>query len=136
MKGCYQTSGNQTHYLLITSRDAHPTEPPKLAQNEKAQTILCKHNISSRTLFSIHTLWYSMNLLVDSGGHDQTALMGRLICTFIVGIKIGFPMVWSKCITKTYLYKFDPLKPHFYYCKTAVYRGIHYFSYFCSKHRL
>ena len=31
---------------------------------------------------------------------------------------------------------FDPLKPHFYNSKTGVYRGIHYFSYLCSKHRL
>ena len=34
------------------------------------------------------------------------------------------------------LYDFDPLKPHFYIVKLGVYRGIHYFSYFCSKHRL
>ena len=36
-------------------------------------------------------------------------------------------------ITKTYLYNFDPLKPHFYIVKSGVYKGIHYFSYFCSK---
>ena len=29
-----------------------------------------------------------------------------------------------------------PLNPTFFYSKTGVYRGIHYFSYFCSKHRL
>ena len=29
-------------------------------------------------------------------------------------------------ITKTRLYNFDPLKPHFYICKTGVYKGIHY----------
>ena len=38
-------------------------------------------------------------------------------------------------ITKTYLYNFDPHKLHFYIVQ-RVYRGIHYFSYFCSKHRL
>ena len=37
------------------------------------------------------------------------------------------------CITKTCLYNFDPLKPHFYIVKLGVYRGIHYLSYFCSK---
>ena len=37
-------------------------------------------------------------------------------------------------ITKTCLYKFDPLKPHFYIVN-GVYRGIYYFSYFSSKHR-
>ena len=53
------------------------------------------------------------------------------------------PIPWSLanaegllCITKTYLYNFGPLKPHFLYSKSGVYRGIHYFSYFCSKHRL
>ena len=38
-------------------------------------------------------------------------------------------------ITKTYLYNFDPLKPHFYIRK-RVYRGIHYFHYFCSKTKI
>ena len=38
-------------------------------------------------------------------------------------------------IMKTYLYNVDPFKPHLYiYSKTGVYRGIYYFSYFCSKH--
>ena len=35
-------------------------------------------------------------------------------------------------ITKTYLYNFDPLKPHFYIVK-LVYRGIHYFFLFLLK---
>ena len=35
-------------------------------------------------------------------------------------------------ITKTCLYNFDPLKPHFYIVN-GVYRGKHYFCYFCSK---
>ena len=39
-------------------------------------------------------------------------------------------------IVKTRLYSFEPLKPHFFNSKTRVYSGIHYFSYFCSKHRL
>ena len=46
---------------------------------------------------------------------------------------------WSKsmldshiCMTKTRLINFDPLNPTFYY-KTGVNRGMHYFSYFCSK---
>ena len=38
-----------------------------------------------------------------------------------------------RLITKTCLYICDPLKPHFLYSKTGVYRGIHYFPYFCSK---
>ena len=49
-----------------------------------------------------------------------------------------YPLSMQLCITKTFLYNFDPLKPHFYIVKTGVYSGIHvhYFSYFCSKHRL
>ena len=38
-------------------------------------------------------------------------------------------------ITKIRIYNFDTLKPHLY-SKTGVYRGIHYFSYFCSKYRV
>ena len=36
-------------------------------------------------------------------------------------------------ITKTYLYNFGPLKPHFYIVKLGFTGGIHYFCYFCSK---
>ena len=39
-------------------------------------------------------------------------------------------------ITKTGLYNFDPLEPHFYIVKLGFTRGMRYFSYFCSKHRL
>ena len=39
-------------------------------------------------------------------------------------------------IMKTYLYNFDPLKPHFYIVKLG-FAGVYIiFSYFCSKHRL
>ena len=43
----------------------------------------------------------------------------------------SFPRV-KDVITKTCLYNFGPLKPYFLYSKTGVYKGIHYFSYFCS----
>ena len=36
-------------------------------------------------------------------------------------------------ITKTCLYNFDPLKPHFYIVKTGVYRDINYFFLFLLK---
>ena len=39
-------------------------------------------------------------------------------------------------ITKTCIYNFDPLKPYFYIEKLGFTGGIHYFSYFRSKHRL
>ena len=35
------------------------------------------------------------------------------------------------CITKTYLYNFDPIKPHFYIVKLG-FTGVYIFSYFCS----
>ena len=39
-------------------------------------------------------------------------------------------------ITKTHLYNFDPLKPHFYIVKLG-FTGVYIiFSYFCSKHTL
>ena len=43
----------------------------------------------------------------------------------------------TQVLVNHYPYNFDPLKPHFYIVKlgfTEVY--IHYFPYFCSKHRL
>ena len=50
---------------------------------------------------------------------DIAALMFRLI----------------QVTTKTYLYNFNPLKPHFY-IEQLGFTGVHYFSYFCSKHRV
>ena len=44
---------------------------------------------------------------------------------------------WSSIYAsqKTCIYNFDPFKPYIYIVrrKTGVYKGIHYFSYFCSK---
>ena len=44
---------------------------------------------------------------------------------------------WTKWIelhiTKTYLYNFDPLKPHFYIIKLGVTGVYIIFFYFCSK---
>ena len=49
---------------------------------------------------------------------------------------LKFPMKMKFYITKTYLYNFDPLKPHFYIVKLR-FTGVYIiFSYFCSKHRL
>ena len=48
--------------------------------------------------------------------------------------KLVRPMKYN--ITKTRLYNFDPLKPHFYIVKLG-FTGVYIiFSYFCSKHRL
>ena len=42
----------------------------------------------------------------------------------------------TRHITKPYLYKYDPIKPHFYIVKLG-FTGVYVvFSYFCSKYRL
>ena len=88
----------------------------------------------THTSLGIHQVWseYSLGaqwvakapsfLYADSEDSDQTGRMLRLIWVF----------TWRTCyfigfchdITKTYLYNFDPLKPHFYIVKlgfTGVY---------------
>ena len=52
--------------------------------------------------------------------------------TFLTLRRIQFlTLSLLQAITKTCLYNIDPLKPHFYIVKLG-YRGIRYFSYFCS----
>ena len=46
----------------------------------------------------------------------------------LLNIKLCVPL----CITRTRLYSFDPLKPHFYIVKLGVYRSIHYLSDFAK----
>ena len=48
--------------------------------------------------------------------------------------RYGYLEVFQRvpCITKTSLYNFDPPLTPLLYSKTGVYRGILYFSYFCS----
>ena len=54
-------------------------------------------------------------------------------CTIVPNIYFYFDLTFhANClhITKKCLYKFYPLKHHFYIVKTRVYRGIHSSSYF------
>ena len=44
------------------------------------------------------------------------------------GSNILYPLDEQFTSTKTSLYNFDPLKPHFYKVRTGVYRSIHYFT--------
>ena len=50
----------------------------------------------------------------------------------------GHEIFWKlpRHISKTSLYNFDPLKPHFYIVKLGFTASTLFFSYFCSKHRL
>ena len=57
-----------------------------------------------------------------------------VIVAFVFVLSVFDRILFMISITKICLYNFDPLK--LLYRKTGVYRGIHYFSYFCSKHRL
>ena len=70
--------------------------------------------------------------MIDLGGH--------VIALLQYMIDLGYHMTDLGCYTidlgyhqKTYLYNFDPLKIPLLCSKTGVYRGIHYFTYFCSK---
>ena len=57
------------------------------------------------------------------------------VCTAI-DVFFPHPALFSTFISKTYLYNFDPLKPHFKFVKMA-FTGVNIiFSYFCSKHIL
>ena len=48
----------------------------------------------------------------------------------------GQPFKRLKFITKTCLYNFDPLKPHFHTVNWGLEGYTIFFSYFCSNHRL
>ena len=67
----------------------------------------------------------------------KNPLYNAVCCKFVQSVQsMCFPLTESLnsvvYITKTCVYNFDALKPHFYIVK-RVYRGIHYFSYFCPK---
>ena len=52
----------------------------------------------------------------------------------ILVLKLIYTHSTDLAVTKSYLYNFEPLKPHFYiYKNIGVYRGIRYCSYFWSK---
>ena len=104
-----------------------------------------------------------MIMLADREGPDQTARMCRLAWAFAVCpiiyivahkqysgynalnntqwhidriVDITHEIILNIYITKTCLYNFDPLKPHFYTVKLG-FAGVYIiFFYFCSKHRL
>ena len=58
----------------------------------------------------------------------------RSDCVFAKSDQLIYWPYFGQPITKTYLYNFDPLKPLVYIVKLhGVYRGLHYYFYFCSK---
>ena len=79
-----------------------------------------------KTIYCIHSLW--------EGYPDKCFCCDR----FIIGIVIIISVCVSLCIyiTKTYLYNFDPLKPHFYIVKLG-FTGVYIiFLFSTQKHRL
>ena len=90
----------------------------------KAQIILLIPSVLSESSLSLIMRFWCILGTASAAQNDKRCLI---------------PYVNSKGpdhIKITYLYNFDPLKPHFIYIlysKTGVFSGIHNFSYFCSK---
>ena len=90
-------------------------------------------------------LWQGLGSVCISGYSDQFILsVWGNIWPLVVNrapIKVSYQIAWVRRlfwilwvhnITKTCLYHFDPLKPHFYIVKLR-FTGYTLFSYFCSK---
>ena len=66
----------------------------------------------------------------------KNSMVITFLKTFASILKCASEKSTSFLITKTYLYNFDPFKPHFYIVKLG-FTGVYIiFFYFCSKHRL
>ena len=76
------------------------------------------------TIWVVPCLW----AYADSTGLDQPAHKRSLSRAFTVRSQNHWIL-----ITKTYIYNFDPLKPHFYIVKLGYTWGIHLFSLFLLK---
>ena len=102
---------------------------------------LCRPDVATDQIYTVCHLYHSKwckawsDVIIAIWQLIYHALM-LLMLLFFGGFFCCCCFVVFCFITKTYLYNFDPLKPHFYIEKTGVYRGVHYFSYFCSKNRL
>ena len=141
------------------SREATRVEQSRLCHTKTRNAQISR--ISDLTYWSIFNNWILQIKMLTFTEHmlwNQRPFWSSAFCT-CTWKKAGFMVTWHSevsphvivetclegnlsnimsgfCITKTRLYNFDPLKPHFFYSKTGVYRGKHYFSYFWSKHRL
>ena len=82
-------------------------------------TILCIYTVLSGPLLSIDTFFRTRWF------HKQTRTL-RHQCTedpLLLNWCCQTNAFTRPCITKTCLYNFDPIKPHFYVVKLGVYRG-------------
>ena len=80
-----------------------------------------------------HSIIKVLRISASSHGRSLILFVFRPSSLLLAGIK------GKQDITKTCLYNFDSPPPNLnpaFYSKIGVYRGIHYFSYFCSIHRL
>ena len=94
--------------LLVSSQTVHPTEPPKPA--------------IFFFFFFLKLASLAIQNVLSEDSH-LTAWMLRLISSF-AECTCPKECFLTFCITKTYLYNFDPLKPHFYIVKLG-FTGVH-----------
>ena len=102
--------------------------------SKHANTIMQSTLVISASLISNNRLFRSENLvpLLTWKSNDRIQNIAekeeKLLRTL-------FQNIFNTSRKHTYII-LTPLNPNFIYSKTGVYRGIHYFSIFCSKHRL
>ena len=98
---------------------------------EMTASEICEYAYNSEFNKSgLHSVWRRI--------HDDICIARVLFFQFIMLIGKHFYIVlYPRFTSRKHTYMIlTPLRPHFLYSKTGVYRGIHYFSYFCLKHWL
>ena len=102
---------------------------------------------SDRLMPRLSHRWAHILLVLSCADPYNTLIELSLIscqCTVILCFSV-WPVLWDillcfrtlhDVITKTRLYNFEPLEPHFYIVKLGFTWGIHYFLISAQKHRL
>ena len=116
--------------LKINNRMANSVDPDEMAHNEPSHLNLpCfqSYLFWSAGLKRLKSLFRFTYEKIRAGGLEKGLRIRSLFRIFAVRLH-------NICITKTCQYNFEPLKSHFQYSKTWVYRGIHYCFLFLLKH--
>ena len=106
-------------YPIFTNNAYNDKKKIKKKKGHTGEYILCEMSVYSYFFFFF--FFYVLQSKLNSSNTDGSFTMTDMNSFFSPR-------------KHTYLI-LTPLKP-ILYSKTGVYRGIHYFSYFCSKHRL